>query len=337
MKVTHNASLKNYNTFGIDAKATSLITVESVEELKSVLKNSYSEDLFILGGGSNMLLTQDIKATVLHIDLKGIEVISETEDTVLVNSMAGENWHEFVLFTLANNWGGLENLSLIPGNVGTSPIQNIGAYGVELKDHFVSCNAINIQTLQVVNFTAEECEFDYRNSVFKNKEKGKYIITDVLFKLTKKDHKLLTNYGAINEALTQLNISKPTIIDISNAVIKIRQQKLPDPKVLGNSGSFFKNPVITASEHEILKQQFPEMPHYVVGENSIKIPAGWLIENVGLKGYREGDAGVHKNQALVLVNYGEATGSEILNLAYKVQAEIKEKFNIDLEAEVNII
>lgn len=337
MKVTHNASLKNYNTFGIDAKATSLITVESVEELKSVLKNSYSEDLFILGGGSNMLLTQDIKATVLHIDLKGIEVISETEDTVLVNSMAGENWHEFVLFTLAKNWGGLENLSLIPGNVGTSPIQNIGAYGVELKDHFVSCNAINIQTLEEVNFTAEECEFDYRNSVFKNKQKGKYIITDVLFKLTKKDHKLLTNYGAINEALTELNVSKPTIVDISNAVIKIRQQKLPDPKVLGNSGSFFKNPVITASEYEILKQQFPEMPHYVVGENLVKIPAGWLIDNAGLKGYREGDAGVHKNQALVLVNYGEATGSEILNLAYKVQAEIKEKFNIDLEAEVNII
>ena len=337
MTVSQNASLKNYNTFGIDAKASTLITVENLEDLKYVLKNNYAEELFILGGGSNMLLTQDIKATVLHIALKGIEVINETDEVVFVNANAGENWHEFVLYTLSNNWGGLENLSLIPGNVGTSPIQNIGAYGVELKDTFVSCNAINIQSLEIVHFTAEECEFDYRNSIFKNNEKGKYIITDVLFKLTKKDHKLLTNYGSIDEALKELQVTNPSIRDISNAVIKIRQQKLPDPKILGNSGSFFKNPVITTSEFEILKEKFPEMPHYIVGDDSVKIPAGWLIDKAGLKGYREGDAGVHKNQALVLVNYGEATGKEILNLAHKVQAEIMEKFNIHLEPEVNII
>ncbi len=337
MKVSQNASLKNYNTFGIDAKATSLITVEDLEDLKSVLKNNYAKELFILGGGSNMLLTQNIEATVLHIDLKGIEVISETEDTVLVNVKAGENWHEFVLYALKHNWGGLENLSLIPGNVGASPIQNIGAYGVELKDLFVSCNAINIQTLEMEHFTAEHCEFDYRNSIFKNKEKGKYIITDVLFKLTKKNHKLLTKYGAINQALEEMGVVNPNIQDISNAVISIRQQKLPDPKKLGNGGSFFKNPLVTSSEFEILKEKFPEMPHYLVSENTVKIPAGWLIDQAGLKGYREGDAGVHKHQALVLVNYGAATGKEILNLAHKVQVEIKEKFNIYLEPEVNII
>lgn len=337
MKVSQNASLKNYNTFGIDVKAKTLISVNSIDDLISVLKKNYAEDLFILGGGSNMLLTQNIDVTVIHIDIKGIEVVRENEDFVFVKSNAGENWHEFVLYTLENNWGGLENLSLIPGNVGTSPIQNIGAYGVELKDHFVSCDAIDIQTLEIKSFSAEDCEFDYRNSIFKNKVKGKYIITSVIFKLTKTNHKLLTNYGDINEALVQLEVDNVGIRDVSNAVIKIRQQKLPNPKELGNSGSFFKNPVITKQEFEILKEQFPEMPNYNVGENSIKIPAGWLIDKAGLKGYREGNTGVHKNQALVLVNYGNATGGDILNLSRKVQKEILDKFNIQLEPEVNII
>ncbi|TVZ27394.1 UDP-N-acetylmuramate dehydrogenase [Gillisia sp. Hel_I_86] len=337
MKVSQNASLKSYNTFGIDVKAKTLISVRSIGELVSVLKKNYAEDLFILGGGSNMLLTQNVDATVVHIDIKGVEVIRETEEFVFVKANAGENWHEFVLYTLQQNWGGLENLSLIPGNVGTSPIQNIGAYGVELKDHFISCDAIDIQTLEIINFTAEECEFDYRNSIFKNKAKGKYIITNVIFKLRKTNHTLLTNYGAINEALNEMGVADPSIRDISKAVIKIRQQKLPDPKELGNSGSFFKNPVITEKEFEILKNQFPEIPNYPVGQNSVKIPAGWLIDKAGLKGYREGDAGVHKNQALVLVNYGEATGEEILDLAHKVQAEIRAKFKIHLEPEVNII
>lgn len=337
MKVTRNASLKSYNTFGIDVKAKTLISVTNIDELISVLKNNYEEDLFILGGGSNMLLTKDVDTNVIHIDLKGIDVVRETGESVFVKANAGENWHEFVLYTLQHNWGGLENLSLIPGNVGTSPIQNIGAYGVELKDYFYSCEAINIQTLEIVNFTAEECEFAYRNSIFKEKLKGKFIITNVVFQLTKTNHKLLTNYGAINDALKEMGVENPEIKDISNAVIKIRQEKLPDPKILGNSGSFFKNPVINTPEFEILKKQFPEIPHYSVGENNIKIPAGWLIDKAGLKGYREGDAGVHKNQALVLVNFGEATGEEILNLARKVQTEIFTKFNIQLEPEVNII
>lgn len=337
MKVTRNASLKSYNTFGIDVKAKTLISVTNIDELISVLKNNYEEDLFILGGGSNMLLTKDVDTNVIHIDLKGIDVVRETGESVFVKANAGENWHEFVLYTLQHNWGGLENLSLIPGNVGTSPIQNIGAYGVELKDYFYSCEAINIQTLEIVNFTAEECEFAYRNSIFKEKLKGKFIITNVVFQLTKTNHKLLTNYGAINDALKEMGVENPEIKDISNAVIKIRQEKLPDPKILGNSGSFFKNPVINAAEFEILKKQFPEIPHYSVGENNIKIPAGWLIDKAGLKGYREGDAGVHKNQALVLVNFGEATGEEILNLARKVQTEIFTKFSIQLEPEVNII
>jgi UDP-N-acetylmuramate dehydrogenase len=337
MKVTKNTSLKSYNTFGIDVKAKNLISVTNIDELISVLKKNNAEDLFILGGGSNMLLTKDVDTNVIHIAIKGIVVIRETEEYVFVKANAGENWHEFVLYTLQHNWGGLENLSLIPGNVGTSPIQNIGAYGVELKDHFYSCEAVNIQTLEIVNFTAEECEFAYRNSIFKEKAKGKFIITNVVFKLTKTNHKLLTNYGAINDALKEMGLENPEIKDISNAVIKIRQQKLPDPKILGNSGSFFKNPVITTQEFELLREQFPEIPHYSVGENSVKIPAGWLIDKADLKGYREGDAGVHKNQALVLVNFGEATGGEILNLARKVQAKILTKFKIQLEPEVNII
>ncbi len=337
MEISRNASLKSFNTFGIDVKAKSLVAVKSIDELITVLQNNYSENLLILGGGSNMLLTKDVDVNVIHIDIKGIEVVRETEEFVFVKASAGENWHQFVLYTLENNWGGLENLSLIPGNVGTSPIQNIGAYGVELKDLFVSCEAIDVQTLEIENFTAAECEFDYRNSIFKHKVKGKYIITNVVFKLSKVNHKLLTNYGAINEAIKDMGIENPGIRDVSNAVIKIRQQKLPDPKELGNSGSFFKNPVITFEEFEILRAQFPEIPNYIVGKGFVKIPAGWLIDKAGLKGYREGDAGVHKNQALVLVNYGNATGKDILNLAKKVQAEILNTFNISLEPEVNII
>lgn len=337
MEISRNASLKSFNTFGIDVKAKSLVAVNSIDELITVLQNNYSEDLLILGGGSNMLLTKDVDVNVVHIDIKGIEIVRESEEFVFVKASAGENWHQFVLYTLENDWGGLENLSLIPGNVGTSPIQNIGAYGVELKDLFVSCEAIDIQTLEIENFTAAECEFEYRNSIFKHKVKGKYIITSVVFKLSKSNHKLLTNYGAINEAIKDMGIENPSIRDVSNAVIKIRQQKLPDPKELGNSGSFFKNPVITLEDYEILKAQFPDMPSYIVGDNSVKIPAGWLIDNAGLKGYREGDAGVHKNQALVLVNYGNASGRDILNLAKKVQAVILNTFNISLEPEVNII
>ncbi|MCF4102431.1 UDP-N-acetylmuramate dehydrogenase [Gillisia sp. M10.2A] len=336
MKVLHNVSLKDYNTFGIDVKAQNFISVTNVAELEKVLQKIYAEELFILGGGSNMLLTRDIEKTVLHIDIKGKRVVEDLEDYIIVEAAAGENWHEFVLWTLSNNWGGLENLSLIPGNVGTSPIQNIGAYGVELKDSFISCEAINIQTLEKVTFINADCEFGYRNSIFKSKVKGKYIITSVRFKLSTHAHNIRTNYGDINASLEEAEVVKPTIQDISKAVIKIRQQKLPNPAELGNSGSFFKNPVIPTEDLKSLKLEYPEIPSYEVSEHEYKIPAGWLIDKAGLKGYRIGDAGVHKNQALVLVNYGNASGEDILTLAQEVQHKVFDKFRVKLEPEVNI-
>ncbi|MFD1096689.1 UDP-N-acetylmuramate dehydrogenase [Salegentibacter chungangensis] len=336
MQVSYNTSLKNYNSFGIDVKAQKFIEATSIEDLEGVLRKTYSSELFILGGGSNMLLTQDLQKTVLHVAIEGKEIVSETEDEVIIKAMAGENWHKFVLWTLEQGYGGLENLSLIPGNVGTAPIQNIGAYGVELKDVFVSCEAMNVQTLQRSIFSLEDCDFGYRNSVFKKSLKGEVIITGVSFRLTKKDHNLHTGYGAIQTALAEKNIKNPGIKDISDAVISIRQQKLPDPAEIGNSGSFFKNPIVTKTKFEAIQKEFPEIPSYQINTTEVKIPAGWLIEQTGLKGYRKGDAGVHKNQALVLVNYGMATGKEILRLAHKVQKEVLKKFGISLEAEVNI-
>jgi UDP-N-acetylmuramate dehydrogenase len=336
MKILHNTSLKPYNTFRIDVNARTLIKIKSIKDLKEVLKRNYSEDLFILGGGSNMLLTRDVNATVLHIDIKGKEVLESTEDFAIIRINAGENWHEAVLWTLENNFGGFENLSLIPGNIGTAPIQNIGAYGAEIKDTLLSLKAIDVQTLEEVEFTNSQCEFGYRDSIFKSKYKGKYIITSVNFKLSKKYHTLQTNYGAIQEIFEKSGISTPTIKDVSNAVIQIRKQKLPDPLILGNSGSFFKNPVVSYERLQYLKESYPEIPSYMISQEEFKIPAGWLIEKAELKGYREGDAGVHKNQALVLVNYGGATGKEILALSEKVQKKIKSQFNIDLEPEVNI-
>lgn len=337
MRILRNFSLKNYNTFGIDVRAKRFISIENIEDLRNILRKTYAAELFILGGGSNMLLTGDIQKTVIHIGIKGKEVISENENEVIVRAAAGENWHEFVLWTLQQNFGGLENLSLIPGNVGTAPIQNIGAYGVELKDNFVSCHAMNIQTLEEREFSLKDCEFDYRNSIFKNQLKNQYIITAVDFRLTKKNHQLKTDYGAINDELDKEGISDPGINDISKAVIAIRQSKLPDPKKIGNSGSFFKNPIVPKDLFEKLKSEFPELPSYNVSDENVKIPAGWLIDKTGLKGYREGDAGVHKNQALVLVNYGSASGEEILGLARKVQTMVYQKFGIELEPEVNII
>lgn len=336
MKVLSNISLKPYNTFGIDVKARKFVEVTTVEELRETLKNMYASELFILGGGSNMLLTKDIEKTVVHINLKGREIVEETEDKAIVKAMAGENWHDFVLYCISNNLGGLENLSLIPGNVGTAPIQNIGAYGVEIKDSFESCTAIDLQTLQLKTFTREECGFGYRDSIFKNEAKGKYIITSVNFRLRKKDHELNTSYGSIDQYLEEKGVKDPTIGDISEAVINIRESKLPNPKELGNSGSFFKNPVVSGEKLKELQAEFPEIPFYAVEVNLVKIPAGWLIERAGLKGYREGDAGVHKKQALVLVNYGNATGMEILALSKKVQNKVWEMFGIKIHPEVNI-
>ena len=337
MTVLEHVSLKNYNTFGIEASAREFVDVTSLNDLIEVLKTHSKADKFVLGGGSNLLLTKNIDALVIHINNKGKEVIKEENGYVFVKIQAGENWHEFVLWCIANNFGGVENLSLIPGNVGTSPIQNIGAYGVELKDVFVECEAINVDDFTINTFQKENCNFGYRNSIFKHEVKGKYIITNVTFKLTKANHKLNTSYGAISSELNEKNINLPTIKDVSDAVINIRQSKLPDPKEIGNSGSFFKNPVITLEIFEKLQANFPEIPSYVVSENERKIPAGWLIEEAGFKGKRFGDYGVHKKQALVLVNYGSAKGSDILKLSKLIQKTIKRIFNITLEAEVNVI
>ncbi len=335
--VEKNVSLKPYNTFGIDVKAKSYCNITSIDILNDQLKIRDNHPLFVLGGGSNMLLTKDLEALVLHINLKGIEITKETEDKVHIKAMAGENWHDFVLWCLRQNYGGIENLSLIPGNVGTAPIQNIGAYGVELKDVFVSCDAIHIENQGSRTFTKEDCQFDYRESVFKQELKGQYILTSVTFELTKTNHQLYTDYGAIQQELNDSGIDSPSIQDVSNAVIAIRQSKLPDPNEIGNSGSFFKNPVITKTQFEKLKENFPEAPSYVVSEELIKVPAGWLIEKAGFKGKRFNNYGVHNKQALVLVNYGDANGSDIFALAQLIQKTVKRLFDIKIETEVNII
>jgi UDP-N-acetylmuramate dehydrogenase len=337
MPIQTNFSLKKYNTFGIEAKAQQFIAVHTVEELKTVLHENQNQKKFILGGGSNMLLTQDIQALVIHIDLKGKRILKEDDDFVWVESMAGENWHEFVLWTIDQNFGGLENMSLIPGNVGTTPVQNIGAYGTEIKDTFVSCEAVNIATQELKTFNKDDCRFGYRESVFKQEAKDQFVITTVVFKLTKRNHKINTSYGDITKELEKQNVVVPTLKDVSNAVIAIRQSKLPDPKELGNSGSFFKNPIISKAAYEKAHALHPEMPHYVVSETEVKVPAGWLIERAGFKGKRFGDAGIHKNQALVLVNYGNATGQEILAVSKDIQATILKEFGIAIEAEVNVI
>jgi UDP-N-acetylmuramate dehydrogenase len=337
MEIYSNFSLKNYNTFGIEAKAKKFVAVHSLAELTSVLRQNNSENTFILGGGSNMLLTQDIKALVIHIDLKGKRVIDENEDYAWVESQAGENWHEFVLWTIDQNFGGLENMSLIPGNVGATPVQNIGAYGTEIKDTFVSCAALTSLNLELKTFTKEDCRFGYRESIFKNEVKDQYIITSVVFKLTKQNHNINTSYGDITNELAKNKITIPNLKDVSDAVVAIRKSKLPDPKELGNSGSFFKNPILLKTDFKKIQQQFPQMKYYEVSETEIKVPAGWLIEEAGLKGKRFGDAGIHKNQALVLVNYGKATGQEILNVSKHIQKTIFTKFGIHIEAEVNVI
>lgn len=337
MVIEHNVSLQPFNTFGLLAKAKSYCNITDKTVLTEVLTTNKNQPLFILGGGSNMLLTKDIEALVLHINLKGIEVVKETNDTVFVKAMAGENWHQFVLWCLKHNYGGVENLSLIPGNVGTSPIQNIGAYGVELKDVFESCEAIAINNQNTRIFSKNDCKFGYRESVFKQELKGKYIITSVTFKLSKKNHKLHTDYGAIKQQLDVLNILEPTIKDVSNAVIAIRQSKLPDPKDIGNSGSFFKNPIITLEQFVKLQKSFPDVPSYQISDTMVKVPAGWLIEQAGFKGKRFNDYGVHQKQALVLVNYGNAKGSDIYELSQLIQKTIKRIFDISIETEVNII
>ena len=331
----NNISLKPYNTFGIDVTAEKFAEVSSTDSLSSIL--SKYKDVIILSGGSNILLTKDLSKPVILLKNKGIKIMDKNDNDVIVKAQAGENWHEFVNWCLENDFGGLENLSLIPGNVGTSPMQNIGAYGVEIKDCFISLEAMEIETGNIVNFDKTECAFGYRESVFKNKLKGQFVILNVTFKLSAGNHVINDGYGAIKDQLKKDGVIKPTIQDISKAVIKIRQSKLPDPKEIGNSGSFFKNPVVSEEHFKKIQSTYPDMPFYKVSEELVKIPAGWLVEISGFKGKRFGDAGVHKNQALVLVNYDQATGSEVLEVAHQIQNTVKRKFNISLEMEVNIL
>lgn len=284
-----------------------------------------------------MLLVNDIERLVIHLNFKGIEVIKQNDKFVWVTVAGGENWHEFVLWCLKNNYGGIENLALIPGNVGTCPIQNIGAYGVEVKEVIEEVQGIELATGNEITFSNAACKFAYRDSIFKNTQKGQYILTGVTFKLTKTLHDINDSYGAIKNILEEQNIEIPNIQNIADAVIAIRSSKLPDPNKIGNSGSFFKNPIVSMEHFLVLKEKYPNIPNYTAGENRVKLAAGWLIDQCGLKGKRLGDAGVHKKQALVLVNYGEATGQQILDLAKSIQNEVKVKFGVSLEMEVNII
>ena len=336
MNIQENFPLKTFNTFGVEAKAKYFAEVNSLEELKETLQFSYSP-ILVLGGGSNVLFTKDFEGLVIKLNLKGISEEILNENHVLVTAKAGENWHEFVQFTISKNYGGLENLSLIPGNVGTCPIQNIGAYGTEIKDHFITCKALNLDNLEVETLTLEQCKFGYRDSIFKTSAKGKYIILEVTFKLTTQNHRIKTEYGAISTELKNLGIENPTIQDVAKAVINIRQSKLPNPAEIGNAGSFFKNPTIPLEQFEKLKTQFPEIQGYANG-NSVKAPAGWLIENAGWKGKQIGNVASHKLQALVIINAtGKATGKEIYDFSTKIIDSVKEKYGIELEREVNIV
>lgn len=293
------------------------------------------ENLLILGGGSNLLFTKDFDGLVLKNNIKGIDIIEENENDILIQSGAGENWHEFVLYCVEKGYAGIENLSLIPGNVGASPMQNIGAYGVEIKDVFHSLEAIEIKTGEIKTFNTEECKFGYRESVFKNIFKNKYIITSVVFKLNKKPQ-FNVSYGAIESELKKMNVKELSLKAVSDAVINIRSSKLPDPKEIGNAGSFFKNPVISLEQFEKLKDRYPQMAYYKLPSGDIKIAAGWLIDHLGWKGKRIEDYGVHKNQALVLVNYGESEGKDIYDLSSLIMKSVLKNFQIKLEREVNI-
>jgi len=335
MKIQKNISLKAFNTFRIDVKAARYISVSSVEKLKEVL--NFEKEVFVLSGGSNLLLTQNVEKLVIHLNLKGKTVKKSNKNEVLVTVQAGENWHNFVLWCISQDFGGLENLSLIPGNVGTSPIQNIGAYGTEVKDTITEVEAIEIATGKIHTFDNTACQFGYRNSIFKNELKGKYILLNVTFKLSTNVHKLNYSYGAIQAELSSKNIDLPTIKNISDAVISIRNSKLPDPNKIGNSGSFFKNPIISETDFLKLQIKFKDIPRYIISKKEVKIPAGWLIEQCGYKGKRIGETGSHEKQALVLVNYGNATGQEVYKLAQDIQTTVLERFSIALEIEVNII
>jgi UDP-N-acetylmuramate dehydrogenase len=338
VQIEKNKSLKAFNTFGIEAIAPYFCEVSRVEDVQEVLQQEHlrSMPLLILGGGSNVLFTRDPEGLVLLNRIRGVQLQQEDAEHVWVRVGGGENWHDFVLYTIAQGWGGLENLSLIPGTVGAAPMQNIGAYGVEIKDTFSQLEAVDRSNGQIRTFTGDECEFGYRSSIFKTRAKDRYVITSVTFKLHK-IHRFNTTYGDIQKTLDELGIRDLSIKAISEAVIRIRQSKLPDPQQIGNAGSFFKNPVISRQLFDELQQEFPNMPHYPQEAGWVKVPAGWLIEQAGWKGHRRGQLGVHDRQALVLVNHGGAKGSDIKQLAQDIQASVEEKFRIPLETEVNFV
>lgn len=337
MKIQENISLKPYNTFGLDKKAKFFVIIQSVSELVDVLTWAKEHDLpiLILGGGSNILLTQDQDLLVIKIELKGIQPQWETDEHIWIEAASGEIWHDLVLYGIEKNWGGLENLSLIPGTVGASPMQNIGAYGVEIKDIFHSLKALNRNSFEIEEFDNLQCLFGYRESIFKHELKDQYIILSVTFKLDKNPI-LKLEYGAIKEVLSKKQILNPSIKSVSEAVIEIRQSKLPDPKKIGNAGSFFKNPTISTSQFERLKSEYPSIPGFI-NQDGVKIPAAWLIEQCGWKGKRFGKVGVHEHQPLVLVNFGDGEGKEIQELSAQIQASVWERFGIKLIPEVNFL
>ncbi len=332
-------SLKPYNTFGIDAKADWLAEIDSEEQLLTIIDDMPDMPKLILGQGSNVLFLNDFKGIVLHNNILGKRIVDENEDSITVKVKGGESWHDFVLWAVDNNYGGIENLALIPGKVGTAPMQNIGAYGVEVKDVIESVHTLNMTTCQPKTFTNEECAFGYRDSIFKQPEnKGQYFINEVTFKLYKRNYRLKTGYGAIQQVLKQKHIKHPGIKDVAQAVMEIRRSKLPDPKKIGNAGSFFKNPFVSQQQLKNLQQNYAQIPYYNTDKKDIyKIPAGWLIDQAGWKGKRFGAVGVHPNQALVLVNYGGATGQEVKDLANKIIDDIQHKYAITLTPEVNFI
>ena len=338
MDIIKNKSLRSYNTFGVDCISSFFTTINNLKDLDELYQHKLykSQKKLILGGGSNILFTSNFDGLVIKNEIKGIEIIKETNDIVEVQIGAGVNWHEFVIHAVNNKWGGIENMSLIPGNCGTAPMQNIGAYGVEIKDTFVSLNAYEIETGKIVSFDRKRCEFGYRDSVFKNDLKDQYIILDIRLRLQKKPT-LNTKYGDINNTLIKNKVSNPTIKDISDAVIEIRTSKLPDPKKIGNAGSFFKNPIISQGQFKEIKMKFPEIVSYPVNEQKVKLAAGWLIEKAGWKGKKFGNYGVHKKQSLVLVNYNSANGREIFNLSQEILEDVFNKFQVKLEREVNIL
>ncbi|MBL0743803.1 UDP-N-acetylmuramate dehydrogenase [Chryseolinea lacunae] len=339
MKVQENVELLPYNTFGIKAKAKHFTTVGSIAEAQALLTSDLfrKEKHFFLGGGSNVLLTKDYDGLVVKVEMKGKDIVREDDDTVTLKVGAGENWHALVMHCVAQGWGGVENLSLIPGTSGAAPMQNIGAYGVEIKKNIFGVETLEIGSGNVVNFSNEACQFGYRESIFKHDAKDKFLISSITLTLTKRNHKYNISYGAIEETLKQNGVGTLSVKDISDAVIHIRQTKLPDPSRIGNAGSFFKNPSIHADLHDFLQKRYPSIPSYPAPDDLIKIPAAWLIEQCGWKGKRFDNIGVHEHQPLVLVNYGGGEGEKIWELAMNIQASVKEKFDIVLHPEVNVL